>query len=388
MTVTLLPVGGTPHYELGLLSGLVNAGVKVDVIGNDLVSQHELSRHNNVNILNLREDQNPDSPLITKSLRILRFYFRLIWYALTTRSRIFHIQWENKFILFDRTVLILIYKLLGKKLVYTAHNVNGEARDDRDSLLNRFSLKVLYSVVDHIIVHTGKMKSELQEDYGVSDEKVSVIPMGLIKTFKKFNMDKLAAREFLGISPNAKVLLFFGAIDKYKGLDILVDSLAELLQSDSAYFVIVAGRPKGTYDFEEVIQPKIKLRDLDEHLLRRLEFIPEEEIETYFMAADCLVLPYKTIYQSAVFFLAYSFGLPILASDVGSFRENLIEGRTGMLFTPHSVDALTRKIELYFASDLYKNLDQTRDIIKRWAEKKYSWQKAGMLTANVYKKFS
>ena len=64
------------------------------------------------------------------------------------------------------------------------------------------------------------------------------------------------------------------------------------------------------------------------------EFIPDEETEIYFKAADVLVLPYRHIYQSGVLFLGYSFGLPVLAADVGSLKDEIVEGKTGFVFRP------------------------------------------------------
>ena len=65
-------------------------------------------------------------------------------------------------------------------------------------------------------------------------------------------------------------------------------------------------------------------------MILRIQFIPDEEMELYFKAADVLVLPYKEIFQSGVLFLAYSFGLPVIATDVGSFREDIVEGQDGI----------------------------------------------------------
>jgi D-inositol-3-phosphate glycosyltransferase len=386
MLITLLPIGGTPHYELGLLSGLLSAGIKVEVIGNDVIAQHELSRNSNVRFFNLREDQNPDRSFISKVRGIVRFYSLLVWYALTTKSELFHIQWENRFLLFDRTVLIAFYKLLGKKIVYTAHNINGEARDARDSAINRLSLRFLYTTVDHLIVHTEQMKKELIADFEVSSERISVIPMGLGSGLKRSTLTQTSARQRLGILPEKKVLLFFGSIECYKGLDVLIKGLSVLTKRDPNYQLIIAGKPKPEFDFRKEIVPIIEQHGLKDHLLVRIGFIPEEEIETYFMASDCSVLPYRRIYQSAVFFLSYAFGLPILASDVGSFRENTIQGRTGFTFAPQDPNSLANTIEKFFGSKLYHTLESRRAIIEIWASKRFSWKRAGRLTSSLYDK--
>ncbi len=97
------------------------------------------------------------------------YYAKLIRYAATAKPRIFHILWNNKFELFDRTLLMLYYKLLGKKIVFTVHNVNAGRRDSKDTRLNRLTLRIQYRLADHIFVHTEKMKRELIEEFGVQE---------------------------------------------------------------------------------------------------------------------------------------------------------------------------------------------------------------------------
>ena len=77
---------------------------------------------------------------------MFEYYVRLVRYAATAKPKLFHILWNNKFELFDRTVLMLYYKLLGKSIVFTAHNVNAGKRDSNDSWLNRLSLKIQYQL--------------------------------------------------------------------------------------------------------------------------------------------------------------------------------------------------------------------------------------------------
>ena len=121
-TLILGGQGGDIYYELGLLQGLVNNGLDVEVIGNNAMGRSEIVRNPRVTFYNFREDQDPAASLVKKFVRIMKFYWRLIRYATTTKSTIFHIQWLNKFLFFDRIILNLYYKMLGKKLVFTAHN--------------------------------------------------------------------------------------------------------------------------------------------------------------------------------------------------------------------------------------------------------------------------
>lgn len=121
-------------------------------------------------------------------------------------------------------------------------------------------------------------------------------------------------------------------------------------------------------------------------VILRTEFIPDGEIEIYFKAADVLVLPYKDIFQSGVLFLGYSFGLPVIVTDVGSFREEILEGRTGYLCKPDDPADLARTIQAYFASDLYLKLGARRQEIKDHADKYHSWGAVADLTRQAYER--
>ena len=85
-------------------------------------------------------------------------------------------------------------------------------------------------------------------------------------------------------------------------------------------------------------------------VLRKIQFIPDDEVEVYFKAADVLALPYTHLFQSGVLFLAYNFGLPVVSTDVGSIREDVLEGVTRYLCKPRDPADLTGAIEEYFDS--------------------------------------
>src|SRR5512143_2691136 len=107
MKIALMTGCNDKHYQLGLLSGLVPHEIEVDFIAND--DMKEASRYKNVNYLNLRGDQDPKALLHKKIFRILKFYSAMLAFAVKTDANIFHIQWLNKFIYFDRTLLNFYY---------------------------------------------------------------------------------------------------------------------------------------------------------------------------------------------------------------------------------------------------------------------------------------
>src|ERR1700677_3299263 len=141
---------------------------------------------------------------------------------------------------------------------------------------------------------------------------------------------------------------------------------------------------KGSEAYREQIEQTVEGEFQQGQIILRIQFIPDAEMELYLKAADVLVLPYKEIFQSGVLFLAYSFGLPVVATDVGSFREEIVEGRTGFLSKPGDPAELSKAIETYFASDLYRNLKVRRQDIKDYAEASHSWSAVADLTRNAY----
>jgi len=167
------------HYAFGLAMSLISKGVRLDVIGSDEVDGPEMHATPLIRFFNLRGDQRRDVSATRKVQRVLTYYARLIRYATCAKPKIVHILWNNKFEFFDRIFLMLYYKLLGKKIVLTAHNVNAASRDSADTPLNRFSLRTQYRLSDRIFVHTEKMKTELLETFGVRERAVTVIPYGI-----------------------------------------------------------------------------------------------------------------------------------------------------------------------------------------------------------------
>jgi D-inositol-3-phosphate glycosyltransferase len=378
--------GGDIYYELGLLQGLIDNGLSVEVIGNNVMGRSEVIKDSRVTFYNFREDQNPSASLLKKFVRIMKFYKKLIWYAATTESGVFHIQWLNKFLFFDRVVLNLYYKALGKKIIFTAHNIDVKERDGRNSIYNRLTLKAMYHLCDHIIVHTPKMEEQLMEWFHVAPEKVSVVPYGINNMVPRTGMKERNARERLGLSPKTKVLLFFGFIAPYKGLDILMMAMPFVRNKLDDVKLVVAGNIKNrsANPYWRQIEGIVDENDLGPSLKMDVRFIKDEDIETYFTAADVLILPYRYIFQSGIPFLALNYGLPVIAADVGSLKDFVEEGKTGFVCPPEDPIVLSSAIIDYFKSSIYKDLPENRKAIYEYASEKYSWDEIAKITSRIY----
>jgi len=385
LRVAVLTGGGDKPYAHGLAACLISQGVSFDFIGSDELDAPELRQNPLVRVLNLRGAMRPDAGMARKALRVLIYYWRLLRYAAKARPKLFHVLWNNRFAVLDRTLLMLYYRALGKRIVLTVHNVNAGQRDGNDSFLNRLTLRIQYLLADHIFVHTRQMSQALRTGFSIADAKVSVIPFGINSTVPNTALTAAEARQRLGLSCTHKVMLFFGNIAPYKGLEYLLDAAALLAPRGTDYRLIIAGKPKNSEAYWEKIRQRLSLPELRASVIERIEYVPDADTEIYFKAADVLVLPYVHIFQSGVLFLGYNFGLPVIASDVGSLREDIVEGKTGFVCMPRDPIDLAKSIETYFSSELYRRRDAGRQEIRDFANERYSWTRVGEITREVYR---
>ena len=386
LDAALLTGGFDRPYAYGLAMALVREGVRLDVIGSDQVDSPEMHTTAGLRFLNLWPQQTTRTEL-SKLFRVTKYYARLLRYTATARPTVFHILWNSKVQLFDRTLLMLYYKATGKKIALTAHNVNQGRRDGNDSLLNRLTLRIQYGLTDHIFVHTQKMKDELIGEFDVQEQRVTVIRHPINDAFPDTRLTSAEAKRRFGLQNSDKAILCFGRIKPYKGIEHLLAAFQKLAKDDQNYRLIVAGEvQKGNEEYLNQIKRIVPSELEGGQVILKTQFIPDEDMEMYLKAADLMVLPYNEIFQSGVLFLAYSFGLPVVATDVGSFKEEIVEGTTGFLCRPADSTDLARVIKNYFGSDLYNNLGQTRKEIKNHANIHHSWSAVAELTRNAYAK--
>jgi glycosyltransferase involved in cell wall biosynthesis len=382
--VSLLTGGADRPYAFGLSTALFRLKLRLDVISGDDLDVQEFNGAPNVAVLAFWRHQ-PGAGTLAKAWSVARYYARLIRYAWVAQAPVFHILWNNKFQAFDRVVLMLYYRWLGKRIVLTAHNVNTSARDAKDTWFNRWTLRFQYRCCDHVFVHTDLMKQELVAGFGVNPGDVTVIPFGINNAVPRTDVTSAEARRRLGIAQNDRTILFFGNIAPYKGLEYLIEAFRQLRSVDSTYRLVVAGPiKKGFETYWKTLRSSIGDCPEEDGIILRTEFVPDEETELYFKAADVLALPYVSIFQSGVLFLGYSFGLPVIAADVGSLRDAIVEGETGLVCRSQDSGDLAATIEAYFSSDLFRTLDTRRQAIRDYAEATYSWDAVANTTRDVY----
>lgn len=139
-------------------------------------------------------------------------------------------------------------------------------------------------------------------------------------------------------------------------------------------------------DYWQGIERAIEQERMSERIIREPRFIRDDETELYFKAADVLVLPYVDVFQSGVLFLAYNFGLPVVATDVGSLRSDIVEGETGYICSGCDPSDLAQGLTKYFDSELFATLPSRRGGIRAFAEERNSWGTVSQQTCGVYER--
>jgi glycosyltransferase involved in cell wall biosynthesis len=191
--------------------------------------------------------------------------------------------------------------------------------------------------------------------------------------------DRGEARRRLGLAPSAVAALCFGLIRPYKGVDVLLEAVASLPR-ETPLTLLLAGEPWGK------LQQEVRRRLADERLsgrvVARLEWIPENEVATWFAAADCMVLPYRSATGSAVAAQAIGRGLPIVATRVGGLMDVVEEGNNGLLAAPGDPRSLAAALLAITTPETRRRLTRgAHGAASRWSWDSYARTLEDLVTA-------
>ena len=178
--------------------------------------------------------------------------------------------------------------------------------------------------------------------------------------------DKTEARQRLRLPAGEKLLLFFGYIRKYKGLDLLIEAMADERIKKAGIKLIIAGEYYGDEDFYNDLIKQFGVRD---SLYLFTDFIPNQEVKYYFSAADCVVQPYRSATQSGISQIAYHFEKSMIVTNVGGLPEIVKNGETGLV-----VDISAKEIADAILSFYDNNLAPVFAQPIRAEKEKYSWR--------------
>ncbi len=249
--------------------------------------------------------------------RLLHYGNLLAWRRAalaTVGAAVVHLQVWTPFLSPSMTPLALRARRRGAHVVATLHN--AQPHDDSPDRRFNFLTTRLLRHADHVLVHTQGMAEAAMAAYRLPAGKVRVVPMATFAGFDRGAFTRTQARRQLGLRPEDVVGLMFGAIRPYKGVEVALEALARL---PPHFKLLVAGKTWENWDAHD---RRIHALGLEERVTARTDYIPDSDVELYHKAADAALFPYVNFEaQSAAGMTAVSFGLPIVASDLGGFHD-------------------------------------------------------------------
>ena len=244
------------------------------------------------------------------------------------------------------------------KVLIICDNVIPHEKKPGDIILTKY----FFNVVDYFVLLSEKVRNDLLTLKPGS--RNSYLPHPVYSNFGQA-VKKNDAKKYLNIT-DAKVILFFGFIRDYKGLDILLNALA-LLKSHFKIKLLIAGE---YYSNEDKYLKIIENLGIKEDILFFTDFIPTSEVKYYFSASDCVILPYRDATQSGIVQIATNFSKPVIAANVGGLSEVIENGKTGYIVEKENPEALAGAIMKFYIENKEKEFEENIAL----EVKKYSWE--------------
>jgi len=276
--------------------------------------------------------------------RDLRVRRRLAWYnpvswlheAFFAKGELLHVQWWSLPLSPIYAVVCLGFRLRRKPVLFTIHNVDSH----ESSRGYKAVCRLLFKLGDHYVVHSESNRKLLVSEYDVEPSKVTQIPHGPLDFHVKEVPDRGRILQEFGFSSEDRVLLLYGAIRPYKGMQTALRAFARVVKEFPRCKLLIAGKPWENWErYDRLIQEL----GIGDHLVARLQYVPSSEVYKFFTAADLVLLPYtRFAAQSGVGATALSFRKPMIVSNVGGLPDFVLDSR--YVVPPGDVSALAEKI--------------------------------------------
>ena len=255
------------------------------------------------------------------------------------------------------SILRLVKKNTTTKIVCIADNIIPHEHRPGDNTFTKYFVKP----IDAFVTMSEKVTKDLQQ---FTKKSAIRIVHPLYDNFGEI-VSKDQARQRLSLPPDDKIILFFGFIRKYKGLDLLLEAMNDDRIRHSKIKLLIAGE---FYDNKKDYDTLIEKMDIGNQLILRTDFIADSEVKYYLSAADFVIQPYRNATQSGVTPLAYHFEKPMLVTNVGGLPDLVPDGKVGIVTNPDPYSIATGILQLYELGENYF-LSHLRE-----EKKKYSWK--------------
>jgi len=273
--------------------------------------------------------------------RNLKVWRRLTWYnplswiyeGLSPDADLLHAQWWSPPLTLTYLFVCLGFKLRKRPIVFTVHNVLQHEKASLYDILSR----ILFSLCDHFIVHSGLNKRQLVRHFNILPEMVTQIPHGPLDFHVRGDTDRDQVRKEMGFEPRDRVILLFGAIRPYKGIDTALKAFSKVLQKIPEARLLIAGKLWEDWEPYERLVQDLEIGDKIKTCLR---YIASDEVCNFFEVSDLVILPYHHFdSQSGVGATAISFRKPMIVTMVGGLPELVMD--QDCVVPPMDPDALS-----------------------------------------------
>jgi glycosyltransferase involved in cell wall biosynthesis len=256
------------------------------------------------------------------------------------------------------TILRKAKKNKHTRVICIADNIIPHEKRTGDTLFTRYFLRAC----DAFVTMSQKVLEDLRQFE--KEKPAQLVHHPLYDNFGE-RLEKNDARQYLGLNNDEKIILFFGFIRKYKGLDLLLQAMADERIKKENIKLLVAGE---FYEDEKLFQELIKNNHLENDIILKTNFIPDSEVKYYLCSADCIVQPYRNATQSGVTPLAYHFERPMIVTNVGGLPSLVPHLKSGLVCEPNPESISEAILQFYQLGESYF-IPHLRE-----EKKKYSWK--------------
>jgi glycosyltransferase involved in cell wall biosynthesis len=266
-------------------------------------------------------------------------------------------QWWHPFFAVAYATMLFFLRNTAAPVIFLCHNVLPH----ESSPLDRMLFRIAFQRVSRFMVHSKEDRRNLVALK--RNARVVVHPLPLFDAFPKGRYERESARKALGV--NGRVILFFGLIRAYKGLEVLIDAFARVVQRLESTLLIVGE----FYDKKDNYTSQIDRLGVAQHLRVIDQYVPNEEVEKFFVACDVVALPYHSATQSAIVQVAFHFGKPVIVTSVGGLPDVVEHGKTGFVVPPGDPAALAESIMRFYDEEQAAGMSAAVEV----ARERFSW---------------
>lgn len=385
--------GGMIHYDYHLCRALSRSGVNISLVTSNHYELGKLPHNFKVFPLLRLWDPRASTPhhsgvrLLRRGMRGLLYvagWLRLLHFIGNERPEVV-IFGEIRFG-FER-IFLQYLKRMGLCLVGIVHDIQpfDTSRTNPAIIKNNREYVQKYNKIYHsfnaLFVHDQQSYRDFLALYDVPAERVHQIPFGtseiIFEEVQSTTPEEL--RQLFGIPPTSKVVLFFGTLTKYKGVEDLIRAFP-LVCSEFEAHLVIAGFPAKDVDSKK-LQAEAEKLGVADHITWYLDYVPNDRVAPLVTLSETVVLPYRAITQSGVLQIAYACGRPVVGTRVGGLPDVIEDEGTGLLVEPYDPNALARAINRILSdSDLAERMGRRALEMSRTV---YSWNRVADSINNV-----